>query len=406
LQAQALLKDQPDAIILFDEIEDLMMKGGDRDKKPDTFSKIIVNRLLEKNQVVTLWAGNDLDKFDEPVRQRFSYSVYVGYPPMEMRRRIWVKQLALHNGSMDDATITSLARRYNAPPRMIDNAIRLSTEDGVTNPDQVRKVIEASSKITYGSAEDVEALGHISDRYNPALLTFPAAHQNEITSLLESMNSAHAVSMFVQGPPGSGLRSFGRYFAEKAVLNPREVDLRDILAPHPMVSPEDRLQRAFARAADSRNLLIVSNLDAFVERPDSAAADWDDSLAPMFVEELLRHKLPVLAHSYKPDLKLPPFMSEAFYIRTSTSALSAQQAEKAHLLYLHREPPEGRTLPQGLMIGDFARAAKILAKGLNGHTPDERVADVLRNIAQRREEGGGRGMGFVPQAIEAAHRRL
>ena len=80
-RAQNQAKDKKNTAIFLDEIEDLLLKGTDSDKNADTDSKIELNRLLENNKTITFWAGNDPNKFHEAVRQRFTYSVFMGHPP-------------------------------------------------------------------------------------------------------------------------------------------------------------------------------------------------------------------------------------------------------------------------------------------------------------------------------------
>jgi hypothetical protein len=76
--SQAFLQ-KGDALILFDEIEDVFPSG---DSPPDTFfrsrppvaGKLFINRLLENNPVPAIWVSNAVDHIDKAYLRRFDFS--------------------------------------------------------------------------------------------------------------------------------------------------------------------------------------------------------------------------------------------------------------------------------------------------------------------------------------------
>ena len=336
-QGHSFLKGRKNAILLFDEIEDLLIKGTDTDKKADTQSKIIVNRLMENNPVVTIWAGNDPDKFHESLRQRFAYSLYVDYPPMMIRKKVWEKQLALKGAQLPDKDVTYLARQFMAPPRMIANAIRLAKMTEVTVP-AIENFLKSSSKITYGDADAVRSGTSISEKFDLALINYEQAKENKVKSIVASGSSPRPYSMLVTGKPGTGIRSLGRYLAENAVMNTAEWDMGALVAPNPMMPPEVKIRRAFQAANDSRNLLIISNIEALSSDPQSSSARWNEGgLADIFMECAYDHRLPMIVSSYQTDIEIPNLIKSVFSLELKVGVLTPDQCRLAYQTYFGAE---------------------------------------------------------------------
>lgn len=398
-QAHSFLADSSDAVLLFDEVEDLLIKGNDADKKAEPPSKIIVNRLLENNPVPTIWAGNDPDKFHDSMRQRFSFSLYVDYPPMEMRRNIWARQLSMNEETMSDQDLTYLARHYRAPGRMIANAVQKSADIGSLKVATIENFLRASSHLTNGDIESIESGAGLSDKFDISLVNYDDARQNEIGALAGAGSRVSPYAILMSGPVGGGLRSFGRYMAEKAVLNQLEVDVRALIAPHPMMSAEVRIRQAFDVARNQKQLLVFSHLDALAEQPDNSAANnWKSDESEFFMESLMRHRLPVIAHSYRSSVEFPEFMTDCFSVQAKVTPLDDEQRAKAFKLYFAEtiKSSQNDSLPDGLVPGDFAAVQKILRRSTNGHTEPARIAELLARQPTYRAEADKKRFGFTP----------
>lgn len=394
LMAHSFLKDTKDTILLFDEIEDLLNKGTDTDKKADTFSKIVVNRLIENNPVVTIWAGNDPEKFHDSVRQRFTYSLYVDYPPVLMRKKVWDKQLSLREMELPKEDIAHLARKYQAPPRIIANAIK-SASLSDKSVESIELSVRASSLITYGGSDALETGAGVSDKFKLELLNYGEGKENYVGAIIASGSKPRPYSLVMRGVPGSGLASMSRYLAEVGAMNPAEADMRALTASNPFASPEKKIRDAFRQAADSKNILIVSNLDVLSENPEKSNSRWQNAgLTSVFMDCLYHHNLPVIATIYNPDRELPEFMRDAFTLDLKFQPLSQDQCALAYETYFGDKPPTEMQFPNQLVPGDFAKVAKIKSKNLNGGpTPEETIRLLASQIKYRDDCGHKVGFG-------------
>jgi len=92
---QKLLASHGNALLLFDEIEDVfpgnsgflsMLFGGNRSEEGSAASgKAWINRTMENNQVPAIWISNQVRQIDKAYLRRFDYSVSFPTPPHAIR---------------------------------------------------------------------------------------------------------------------------------------------------------------------------------------------------------------------------------------------------------------------------------------------------------------------------------
>ena len=89
--AQRVLGDRSGAVLLFDEMEDLIgaaeRSGGDWFAKREG-SKVFVNRLLETNVAPVIWITNAIGNIDDAILRRMSFVLKLDLPPREAAHRI------------------------------------------------------------------------------------------------------------------------------------------------------------------------------------------------------------------------------------------------------------------------------------------------------------------------------
>ena len=105
--AQRLVSGNESAILLFDEMEDLLeshaidfgvreLLGGSRQYGRTNGSKVFMNRLLEQAPTPTLWTTNSAPAMRPSLLRRMMFALEMGQPPAPVRERIWARQLARH----------------------------------------------------------------------------------------------------------------------------------------------------------------------------------------------------------------------------------------------------------------------------------------------------------------------
>lgn len=396
LRAHGLLEGNNEAIVLFDEIEDLLIKGTDTSKSADTDSKIMINRLLENNKTPTIWCGNDPNKFHPSVRQRFTHSIYVGHPPVAVRKKIWEKQLSLSELQLSDNDVTSLARTYDAAPRQIALAIKAAKITG-RGLEAIQMSLEASSRITLGSRDKILDDQGLSKYFDPELMHFgTVANQNgeeTVKRLIERGKNREAFALIAKGEQGTGLRSLGRYMAEELMLTPCEFSMRVLRQSSQFSSGTGNIYSAFAHAANHRAFLIINDLEHLSNNPQSESG-WDKSLVEAFVDAASTHKLPFAVSTTNPSVKLPTRVAALFSDELKLEPLSEDQKRKAFDIYFGQEAPKEIEQVEGLVLADFADTRRHLDKlDTTNLYADDVVGLLARQMGIRKSEIKS-GIGF------------
>ncbi len=378
-RAQALLKDNKNAILLFDEMEDVLRKGTDSDKKADPESKVRLNRILEENAVPTIWIANDAEKFHRAVRQRFSFSLSIDYPPTIVRRKMWERQLEMQEQALPDAVVLDLARKYDAPPRMIYKAVRGMKLTGGSR-DVVERMLEADARITVGSGQGILSTSPVPSQFDLSLVEMPAESLAMTAELIERGRChLEPFSLLVEAPRGAGASSFLRYIGEGMVRNVQEEDMHQLSTPTAMSSPEGNIQNAFARAADSRDFLIIHEPEIIMT---------DEDLVRVFSRAVREHKGPLAVVSRKPE-KLTGAVKALFSHNLAIGRLSPERARSAYETFFHDKPPAGLDGIEGLVTADFAEAGRLARLSGVGGPDSARILELLTLQKAVRQEKTG-----------------
>lgn len=115
-----------DALILFDEIEDVFPTDGGglyfhQGRAPA--GKMYVNRMLESNPVPAIWVSNEVGHIDRAYRRRFDFAFSMGIPPIAVRRDILAKYL--HGYRISKETIKYLSQQEELSPAQIEKAAKI-----------------------------------------------------------------------------------------------------------------------------------------------------------------------------------------------------------------------------------------------------------------------------------------
>jgi DNA polymerase III delta prime subunit len=361
-RTQSLLADARDSIILFDEIEDLLIKGEDASKNADTQNKLLVNRLLENNPVVTIWTGNNPEKFQEYVRQRFAYSIVMDYQPTLIREKIWNRRLQISNVTLPAEDVRDLARDYSAPPRMIAHAVETMRIVG-GGIDTIRESLSAASKMAYGQSGAIV----IDDRIPKGFeLDLMEAEQENMPALFNRLVSRGVekkpFSLLMQTSPNMGSDHVLNLMAEQMAMNPIEVNASDLVSVRDnQPLPASKILSVFEQATDSRQFLIINNLHNMVENYKQENG-WDSPLVDLLTQQALKHKLP-FAVTVSPEAKLPSTVRLAFSDTLKINPICNNKAATLYGKVFGQELPEELSAKlQGLASEDFLKTQNMLAR--------------------------------------------
>lgn len=345
--AQRLLAKRPDALILFDEAEDLLTMDvtvlGLR--RPGSGSKVHINRMLETNAVPVLWTCNDIRWIDPAVLRRMTLAIEIKAPNQTARARIWRKVSAETKLPLDDPAVTRLAKSYAAPPGVAMNAARaaLLARGGVSEVEEamssVLRLLDIAPLSPEADASDFdlslanchEDLGALIDR-----LARPEAPRNWSTCL--------------HGAPGTGKSKFARYLAAKLGMEVVQRRVSDLYSCW-VGESEKKIAAAFADARREGHMLVFDEADSLLQDRRNAARSWEITHVNEMLTWMESHPLPFVCTTNFMD-NLDPASLRRFTFKVNFRTLTAIQAARAFERFFGEAAPVG--MPEGLAPGDFS----------------------------------------------------
>lgn len=345
------LADEPDAVILFDEMEDL----------PDD-PKQWLNRLLEENRTPILWTCNATDSY----RIHRPFLIDRILHALEFRRVPPTAQEAVYRDilsgrGLPEETAATLAgefsRMEDVTPRQVTLAAAAgkttapngesSARAGDTRADAVRRAVARKRRLRRSFVPADEAPPRL---YDPALLRA----DRDLRELADRITACgpRRMGLLFSGPPGTGKTAFVRHLAdrwERELLLRRASDLLGSL----MGETEKNLAGAFAEAQDAGAILVFDEADSLLADRRGAYRNWEVSQVNELLSQMERHPLPFACTMNLAD-RLDPAASRRFLFRVEFRPLDRPRIARAYRLFFEAEaPPEALALT-GLTPADFA----------------------------------------------------
>jgi SpoVK/Ycf46/Vps4 family AAA+-type ATPase len=354
--AQHLLAKRPDALILFDEAEDLI--AGEitliGTRRSIAGSKVHTNRLLEQNAVPVLWTCNETNTIDPAVLRRMTLALEIKIPSQPVRARIWRRVSAETNLRLDEPAISRLAKTYSAPPGVAINAARAAmlAAGGITEIEDamagILRLLDIPPALADADASDFDlALTNCRD---------------DLPGLIERLAAPEARrnwSLCLYGAPGTGKSKFARYLAAKLGMEVVQHRVSDLYSKW-VGDSEKQIAAAFAAARAQRRLLVFDEADSLLQDRRNAVRTWEITHVNEMLTWMESHPLPLVCTTNLMD-NLDPASLRRFTFKLRFDTMTRPQAALAFERFFGMPVPG--PLPDGLTPGDYAvvrRKAELL----------------------------------------------
>lgn len=265
------------ALIVFDEVEDVFDDGDKFFGRKSTAQtrKAWINRMLEENSVPTLWLSNSIRSLDPAFVRRFDMVFELPVPPKKQRERI------IHAACSDllDATGAGrIAESEALAPAVVTRAASVvrSIRDELGEAGAA-----AAVELLIGNT--LEAQGHrpirrndpnrLPEIYDPAFIHADSDLAQVAAGLVQSKSGR----LCLYGPPGTGKTAYGRWLADQMgvpLLVKRASDLMSMWVGE----NEKNIARAFKQAEQDGALLLIDEVDSFLQDRRGAQRGWEVSL--------------------------------------------------------------------------------------------------------------------------------
>lgn len=398
--SQAFLQ-KGDALILFDEIEDVFPGG---ESSPNMFSrprpaagKLFINRLLENNPVPAIWVSNAVDHIDKAYLRRFDFSFEMSIPPIAVRRGILHKYL--RGNSISKETIANLAQQEQLSPAQIEKAAKvLKLSDATLETREATLLLVVENSMALLEQEKIDPILSLAAcSYQLDYLNPDCDLPQLVAQLKRAPDSAGALCFY--GAPGTGKTALAHYIAREIELPLLVRRASDILSPY-VGETEQQIALMFKQARLDGALLLLDEADSFLTERKSAKNSWEVTAVNEMLTQMERFDGLFICSTNLME-KLDEASLRRFALKIKFDYLRPEQRwqlfrAQANKFHRSREIEYRAALNQlnNLTPGDFAtvrRQAALLSVPLTVEELLKRLQQECRN----KRNSGSRQIGFI-----------
>ncbi|QEY64997.1 ATP-binding protein [Metapseudomonas lalkuanensis] len=326
--AMGILNQQATLLVL-DEIEDLF-------SEPGTFSpdqgnrKGWINRMLEENSLPCFWLTNNIQALDNAYIRRFDLLLELENPPKAERERIIRKS----GGQLTAALIQRMAGHEHLTPAVVTRALRVAesvrvTSDAPAMDQAVEYLVDATLQ-----AQGFDKLARIQEQQLPAFYSPEQSNTDvPLAGLLEGLQHNRDARLCFYGPPGTGKTAFGHWLAREIGRPLLIKRVSDLVSPY-IGMTEKNLARAFQQAREDDAVLLLDEVDSFLQERRHARHSWEITAVNEMLMQMENHRGLLIASTNLMD-DLDQAALRRFDLKISFGYLRPEQASE--LLHLHLE---------------------------------------------------------------------
>ncbi len=409
--AQAFLKGSAQAVLLFDEVEDvfppLSMEASQRMARAEQVlahgsqsvsGKAWVNQILETNPVPTVWVTNRIEQIDPAFRRRFAYHLELTSPPPGAREQLVRKALSGH--PVSDALLARLSARQDLTPAQIHTAVRfagLAQGEGEALDTLIERQL-AHADQALGRTRTVQALPPVT-QYSLDLLNVESRH--DIARIVQALQARGHGTLCFHGAPGSGKSALAAHIAQ-ALGQPLRIRQASDLMSKYVGETEQNMAAMFAQAEREGAVLLLDEADSFLQDRRGAQRHYEVTEVNEMLQGMERFRGVFICTTNLMD-QLDAAALRRFAFKVKFLPLRREQREAMFVTEALADDPQALTpdlrerlaqLDQ-LCLGDFAavqRQAQILAEALDAAAFIAQLEAEHRLKPEVRER---RGMGFT-----------
>lgn len=276
------------SLITFDEVDDLLNAARGlhglfklMSSRPST-SKAWLNRVLESNEVPTIWIANSVAGVDPAVLRRFDRIIEVPVPPQKQRERIVERLIP----TADRELVSVLASSTDLVPAVIQNGVdfaTIATSDTSSNSwrNTFLDTVNSTLRSQAHSTVKVKDPARLPPTYDIAFINANA----DLKTIARQLRCNRNARICLNGPSGTGKSAFVRWLATELGMSLKRLNASDLLGPF-VGQTEEQIRAAFATAERTGDLLLIDEVDSFLLSRDGANRSWEVTQVNEFLAQM------------------------------------------------------------------------------------------------------------------------
>ncbi|MGY2157081.1 AAA family ATPase [Pseudomonas tolaasii] len=260
------------SLLVLDEIEDIFdsptpMGMGARSKA----QKGWINRILEENALPCFWLSNSVESLDAAHIRRFDLVINLPNPPRAQREQI-IRECSADK--LGNELVEKLIDHEHATPAVITRAVRIARS---LNP-RAGKKLDATGECLVDSTLKAQGFDKLEGAQGQRLPSFysPELINTDVPldGLVEGLRKHAEARLCFYGPPGTGKTAFGCWLAQELDRPLMVQRVSDLVSPY-VGQTEQNLAEAFAQATQDGAVLLLDEVDSFLQDRRKAKQSWE-----------------------------------------------------------------------------------------------------------------------------------
>lgn len=272
--AQRALGARGDALIVFDELEDVFPS----DERVIFFQdpgihhhKAWINQVLETNRLPTFWVGNSVRQLDPAYVRRFDFVLELRELAEPVRRKVLAKQLGAL--PIEAPWLDAYARNRALTPGMVGRAARVVAQLEPLDAGEAQAALE---RVTDNLLRAME-LPPLTSPSTGAVLPYRLDILNaemDPAAVAAGLARNGSGRLLCYGPPGTGKTAFAQHVAQ-ALGRPLVVGRASDVLDKYVGGTEQRIRALFDAARAQDGVLLLDEIDGLLRTRDRAERSWE-----------------------------------------------------------------------------------------------------------------------------------
>jgi transitional endoplasmic reticulum ATPase len=274
--AQAMF-DPREALLLFDECEEVLNPQGDFSKDPDDHAapqKALIHEALETNRVPTIWVCNSIADLTAAQIRRFDICLKMEAPIGVHRQEMFG---ALAGDAMSSDMMQTLTKNRHMTPAIMSKTAMLvklivpAMENEKRDPLVLQLI---NDKLIATGHPAIKLPNKKPNTFRPEFVNTTLA----IDKVLSGLRTHQTGRFLLHGPAGTGKSAFGKWVAEELGVAHLIFRSSALLGKY-VGETEANIASAFEQATRESSLLQIDEIDTFLDDRSTTKNAWQVSMA-------------------------------------------------------------------------------------------------------------------------------